>query len=126
MNPLIASFGYAFAGIGHMFRTQRNARIHFLIGLCACALGSFLPLARWEWAILVVMCTLVIAAEGLNTAIEATVDLVATDYHPLARVAKDVAAGMVLLCACAAVIIGCIIFLPHLWPRFYAIVGIPW
>jgi diacylglycerol kinase (ATP) len=74
-----------------------------------------LGLARWEWLALVLTITLVLAAEGVNTAVEAAVDVATSQYHPLARVAKDVAAGTVLICAIASVIVGCIIFIPHLW-----------
>ncbi len=116
MGSLIASFGYAFAGLGYLLRTQRNARIHTLVGACVIALGFFLPLARWEWLALLLTCAMVVAAEGVNTAVEATVDLATSSYHPLARVAKDVAAGTVLFCAIMSVVIGCVVFLPHLWP----------
>ncbi|NCC30984.1 MAG: diacylglycerol kinase family protein, partial [Chloroflexia bacterium] len=73
---------------------------------------------RWEWLILVLTMTLVLAAEGVNTAVEATVDLATTSYHPLAKIAKDVAAGTVLLCACASIVVGCLIFLPRLMAWF--------
>ncbi|MEI7771900.1 MAG: diacylglycerol kinase family protein [Chloroflexales bacterium] len=116
MRSLIASFGYAFAGLWHMICTQRNAQIHVLAGACAVALGFTLRLERWEWLALVLIIALVLAAEGVNTAIEAAVDLATSAHHPLAKVAKDVAAGTVLICAIAAVIIGCLVFLPHLLP----------
>lgn len=113
---LIRSFGYAFAGVWYLLRTQRNAQIHCLVGLCALALGAVLRIERWEWLGLALIITIVLAAEGVNTAVEAAVDLAAGGaHHPLAKVAKDVAAGAVLLCAIAAVVVGCIIFLPHLW-----------
>ncbi|WP_129629808.1 diacylglycerol kinase family protein [Candidatus Oscillochloris fontis] len=114
VEALIASFGYAFAGVWYMFRTQRNAQIHLLVGACALALGSILGLERWEWLALVLVIALVLAAEGMNTAIEVTVDLITTARHPLAKIAKDVAAGTVLICAITAVVVGCIVFLPHL------------
>ncbi|NJM07712.1 diacylglycerol kinase family protein [Candidatus Gracilibacteria bacterium] len=120
LAKLLRAFRYAFGGLGYLLRTQRNAQIHCLIGLCALALGAFLGLARWEWLALVLTIALVLAAEGVNTAIEAAVDVATEAYHPLARVAKDVAAGAVLICAIAAVIVGCIIFLPHLVPRIIA------
>lgn len=115
LGPLIAAFRFAFAGLWYLLRTQRNAQIHCLIGACAVALGATLRIARWEWLALVLTIALVLAAEGLNTAIEAAVDLASPGLHPLAKVAKDVAAGTVLLCALAAVVAGCIIFIPHLW-----------
>jgi diacylglycerol kinase (ATP) len=112
---LISAFRCAFAGVAHLLRTQRNAQIHCLVAACALALGAFLGLARWEWLALVLTITLVLAAEGVNTAVEAAVDVATSSYHPLARIAKDVAAGTVLICAIASVIVGCIIFVPHLW-----------
>lgn len=115
-RKLFASFRWAFAGLWYLFTTQRNARIHLLAGACALALAAVLGLERWEWLALVLTITLVLAAEGINTAVEATVDVATSRYHPLARLAKDVAAGSVLLCAIAAVIVGCLLFLPHLWP----------
>jgi diacylglycerol kinase (ATP) len=113
---LLKSFRYAFHGVWYFLSTQRNAQIHMLVAACALALAAVLGLARWEWLALVLMITLVLAAEAMNTAIEAAVDVATSTYDPLARVAKDVAAGAVLLCAIAAVIVGCLIFLPHLWP----------
>jgi diacylglycerol kinase (ATP) len=114
MRSFIAAFGFAFAGLGHLFRTQRNAQVHCLVGACAVALGAFLGLERWEWLVLIITITMVLAAEGVNTAVEAAVDVATSERHPLARIAKDVAAGTVLLCAIASVIVGCILFLPHL------------
>jgi len=116
MGPLIAAFGYAFQGLWYLLRTQRNAQIHCLVGACALALGATLRIARWEWLALVLTIAIVLAAEGMNTAIEATVDLACAKPHPLAKLAKDVAAASVLICAIASVIVGCIIFLPHLLP----------
>lgn len=116
LSSLLAAFGHAFAGIWHLLRTQRNAQIHVLVGACAVALGVVLGLERWEWLALVLTIALVLASEGVNTAVEAAVDVATSTYHPRARVAKDVAAGAVLLCAIASVVVGCLIFLPHLWP----------
>lgn len=121
-GKLLAAFGYALDGLSYLFRTQRNAQIHALIAACALSLGAFLGLARWEWLVLVLTITLVLAAEGFNTALEAAVDLTTTAPHPLAKIAKDVAAGTVLLCAGSAVLVGCLIFLPHLWPILQALI----
>jgi diacylglycerol kinase (ATP) len=116
MRSLLASFRYAFGGLRYFFATQRNAQIHVLISACVVALGAVLGLERWEWLALVIMIALVLAAEALNTAIEAAVDVATSQYHPMARVAKDVAAGAVVLCAAGAVVVGCLVFVPHLWP----------
>jgi diacylglycerol kinase (ATP) len=113
---LILSFRYAFAGICYLLWTQRNAKIHSAIGLAAIGLGVLLGIDRYEWLVLLVMITFVIAAEGVNTALEAVVDLISPEYHPLAKIAKDVGAGTVLIIAIASVIIGIVLFLPHLLP----------
>jgi diacylglycerol kinase (ATP) len=118
LGPLIAAFGYAFQGLWYLFRTQRNAQIHLLVAGCALALGAALRIERWEWLVLILTIALVLAAEAVNTAIEAAVDLTTTSRHHLAKVAKDVAAGSVLICAIASVIVGCIVFLPHLIALF--------
>ncbi|NTU85291.1 MAG: diacylglycerol kinase family protein [Chloroflexales bacterium] len=120
---LVAAFRYAFHGIWYLLSTQRNAQIHCLVGACAVALAAVLRVERWEWAALLLTITLVLAAEGVNTAVEAAVDLVTIARHPLAKVAKDVAAGTVLLCAIASVIVGCVIFLPRLIPLLAALAG---
>ena len=115
-DSLAASFRYAFAGLGYLLWTQRNAKIHSLIGLAAVALGILLGLDRFEWLVLTLTIAIVLAAEGINTALEAAVDLASPDYHPLAKIAKDVGAGTVLLTAIAAVIVGLLLFLPRLLP----------
>jgi diacylglycerol kinase len=113
-SDLLRSFYFAFAGLGFLFRTQRNARIHIMVGVIACGLGWWLRISRVEWAIIVLTVASVLILEGLNTAIEAAVDLASPNVHPLAKVAKDVAAAMVLIAAIAAVIIGILILAPPL------------
>ncbi|MCS6938773.1 MAG: diacylglycerol kinase family protein [Roseiflexaceae bacterium] len=119
----LRSFPFAFAGIGHLLRTQGNAQIHVAAGSVAVALGFLFNIDRGEWLALALTITLVLAAEGVNTAVEAVVDLVTPGFHPLAKIAKDVAAGTVLLTAIGAVAVGLIVFLPRLWalvaPWFY-------
>ncbi|HEY3227568.1 MAG TPA: diacylglycerol kinase family protein [Roseiflexaceae bacterium] len=121
---LLVSFRYAFAGIRYLLWTQRNAKIHTAIAIVAVALALLLRIDRGEWLALVLTIALVLGAEGVNTAVEAAVDLASPGYHPLAKIAKDVAAGMVLLIAIAAVIVGLIIFLPHLLPIVLRILGL--
>jgi diacylglycerol kinase len=113
---LISAFRYAFAGLWYLLSTQRNAKIHALLGLIATALGVVVGLDRYEWLALVLTIAIVLAAEGVNTAVEAAVDLAASDYHPLAKIAKDVGAGTVLVTAIASLVVGLILFLPHLLP----------
>jgi diacylglycerol kinase (ATP) len=109
-----ASFRYASAGLRHLFATQRNARVQAAAGVAALGLAAFLRLSRGEWAILTLTIALVLTLEAINSAIEATVDLVTSEYHPLAKVAKDLAAGAVWLMALASVAIGAILFGPRL------------
>ncbi|HEU5014570.1 MAG TPA: diacylglycerol kinase family protein [Roseiflexaceae bacterium] len=116
---LFASFRYAFEGIVYLFRTQRNAQIHAAVSFSIVLLGAAFQISQSEWLAIVLAIMIVIGAEGANTAIEAVVDLVSPSYHPLAKIAKDVAAGTVLLAALGAVVIGMIIFLPRLWALIF-------
>ena len=111
----IASFGYAFSGLWYVLRTQRNARVHAVVALLAVTAGIFLRISAIEFAITFVAISGVFIAEMFNTALEASVDLASPQPHPLAKIAKDVAAGAVLVNAMLAVIIGLCIFGPHLW-----------
>ena len=113
------SFYFAFAGLGYLFRTQRNARIHLLIGVGACALGAWLEISRVEWALIMFTIALVLILEGLNTAVEAAIDLASPEIHPLAKAAKDLAAGMVLIAAIASVAVGGLILGPPLWRKLF-------
>jgi diacylglycerol kinase len=111
----IGGFGYAFAGLWYALRTQRNARVHVAVALLVIIVGLFLHLSALEFAILFVAITGVFIAEMFNTVIELCVDLASPNYHPLAKIAKDVAAGAVLLSAMLAIVIGLLVFGPHLW-----------
>ena len=117
-KTLLASFGYAGAGLRYVLRTQRNFRIHLAAALIATIAGGLLGLSFTEWATLAILVVMVLAAEMVNTMVEALVDLVTQDYHPLAKVAKDVAAGVVLLTAIGAVVVGGLIFGPKLLAVF--------
>src|SRR6478672_1146484 len=114
---IIRSFYFAFAGLAYLFRTQRNARIHAILGTAACGLAFWLGISRVEWAVLVFTIALVLILEGLNTAVEAAIDLASPEIHPLAKAAKDLAAGMVLIAAIASVAVGLLILGPPLWHR---------
>lgn len=111
---LIRSFGFAFAGIGAMLRTQRNAQIHTVATIVVVVAGWFFGVSTGEWIALILATALVLSLEALNTALEAVVDLVSPQPHPLAKKAKDVAAGAVLIGAIGAALVGCIIFVPKL------------
>lgn len=120
MNPhklkshnLLASFGYAAQGMATALANERNMRIHLTAVVVVSTIGAFLSLAPMEWVILTLTMALVIAAELLNTAIEAAVDLVCPRPHPLAAVAKNAAAAAVLVTAVAALIVAWLL----LWPK---------
>ena len=119
-STFLTSFKYAFSGMWHVLRTQRNARIHLSLALVVIVLGLWLGLSRIEWAIIVLTIGLVLAAESFNTVAEAAVDLATAEYHPLAKIAKDVAAGAVLLMAITAVVVGILILGPPLWAALLA------
>ena len=105
------SFRYAVEGIVHVFRTQKHMRFHFLTLVLVLILGMLYRLQRAEMAVLFVVVSGVLIAEMFNTAVESVVDMVTQAYHPLAKLAKDIAAGAVLIAAINAVIVGAVLFL---------------
>lgn len=111
---LFTSFRYAWAGVCYAFTTQRNFRIHTLIATIAVSLGFSLHVTTVEMSIVALTCALVMVLELLNTAIESVVDLtVKQTYHELAKIAKDCAAGAVLISAIAALLVASFILLPY-------------
>lgn len=108
------AFRNAARGLYVMVRTQRNARIHLAVALLVVVLGFLLKISIKEWCMIVLAIGMVLAAEGVNTAIEKAVDLASPGYNENARNAKDVAAGAVLLTVIASVVTGLLIFLPRL------------
>ncbi|MEM8722492.1 MAG: diacylglycerol kinase family protein [Cyanobacteria bacterium P01_G01_bin.39] len=115
---LFLSFKYAWAGVRYAFVTQRNFRIHTFIGIFAVSLGAFLGIRAMEMAVITMTCAIVMVLELINTAIESVVDLtVKQSYHELAKIAKDCAAGAVLISAIAAVIVAALILFPPLLQR---------
>ena len=105
-HDLGAAFRYAFAGLFAAWRTERNVRIHAVIAVAVVVAGALLRLPAAAWAILFLAIALVVTAELLNAAVEAVVDLVSPEDHPLAKRAKDVAAAGVLVAAAGAVAVG--------------------
>lgn len=119
----LRSFHHAGSGLWYVIRTQRNMRVHLTIAAAALTLGLILRLSPAELAVIVVTIAVVTVAEMVNTVAEACVDLATQEWHPIAKVAKDVAAGAVLLAAILAVVVGLLIFLPHLWPLALHLLG---
>lgn len=108
------SVGHALDGIEYAVNHERNVKIEILFAILTSILGFILKISLLEWVIIVLVIAMVLALELVNTAIERTVDLVTKDYHDLAKAAKDVAAGAVLIMSMFSVIIGLIIFLPKI------------
>jgi len=108
------SFSFAGQGVWHVIRTQRNMRVHLLAALAAIAVGLALHIDASDWACILTVIGLVLTAETLNTVVEAVVDLCTDEFHPLAKAAKDMAAGAVLISSAAAVGVGIAVFLPRL------------
>ena len=107
------SFKYAWAGVRYAFATQRNFRIHTFIGIAAVGLSVLFHVTPVEISIVTLTCALVMVLELLNTALESVVDLtVGQSYHELAKIAKDCAAGAVLISAIAALLVASCIILP--------------
>ena len=119
----LRSFVFAWQGIQYTARTQRNMRVHLALAALATVAGLLLGLSSAEWAVLTLAFAGVIVSEMVNTVTESTVDLVTREFHPLARVAKDVAAGAVLVSAMFAIVVGLFVFMPHLWPLFLRLTG---
>lgn len=119
LKILAKSFHYALQGIAQSLEENQNLRIHFLVAIIVMVASILFQISRYEMGILGVMILLVISAEMINTAIEKMVDLITTEHRKEAKIAKDVAAGMVLVNALGSVIVGTIIFIPHILALFH-------
>jgi diacylglycerol kinase (ATP) len=110
-TPLILqSFNYAFEGLIHVLRRERNMRIHFAIATGVLVLAFLSDINRFELIALMIAIAFVLIAEMVNTAVEATIDLATTSFDPLGKLAKDIAAGAVLIASANAVVVGYLVF----------------
>ncbi|WP_026234599.1 diacylglycerol kinase [Calidithermus timidus] len=114
MRGLRASFAYAFAGLRHAWKSQRNFRLECYAGVMALGLSLWLGVGLVEVLLLILV---VLSLELLNTALEAVVDLSSPTYHPLAKAAKDTAAAAVLVSSVLSATIGAVLLLPALLQR---------
>lgn len=117
-HSIFKSFGYALNGLKGIILQERNFKIQLFIGTVAVILGFVLNLTLPEWLDLVIVITLVLIFELINTSIEEMVDLVSPEVQEKARIAKDVAAGTVLVAAIGSVIVGAMLFLPKILSLF--------
>jgi undecaprenol kinase len=117
-NRLLNSFSFAKDGIVSALRTERNMRFHLVFSVLVIVVSVFFSINKTEWLFILIAISGMFALELVNTAIERVVDLVTEDYHPLAKQAKDIAAGAVFIYALVSVAIGAMIF----WPYFSQII----
>lgn len=111
-SRFLKSFQFAAAGVWAAAKSEQNIRFHFLAAAVVLAAGVFSGLTYIEWLIIILLIGGMIAFEMMNSAMERIVDLASPDLHPLAKLAKDMAAGAVLVFAAASAIIGLLIFIP--------------
>jgi diacylglycerol kinase (ATP) len=104
------SFNFAFEGIIHVLRTQRNMRIHFAVAFVVLVAALVVNVTKLELIALLISITFVLIAEMLNTGLEAAIDIATTSFDPMAKLAKDIAAGAVLIATANAVIVGYLVF----------------
>ena len=114
LKKFFLSFKYPIKGLKYAYRNEQNLAVDVGIALLVVIAGFIFRVSVSEWAILLLTIGLVISCELVNTAIEAVVDLITEEYHPLAKVAKDTSAAAVFIFAIISVIVGLIIFLPKL------------
>ena len=114
-KKLINSFKYAIQGILSSFKTERNMKIHIFIMILVIITGLILKINKYEWIACILCFAIVISGELFNTAIETVVDMVMPYKNDKAKIAKDIAAGAVLVLAIGAAIVGVIIFVPKIF-----------
>jgi diacylglycerol kinase (ATP) len=107
---LFDSFNYAFEGIIHVLRTQRNLRIHFTVAVAVIVVALIVNVTKLELIALLISITFVLIAEMLNTAVEAAIDIATTAFDPMAKLAKDISAGAVLIATVNAIAVGYLVF----------------
>ena len=121
---IFESFNYAFEGIIHVLRTQRNMRIHFGVALIVLIAGLAVDVSRLELIALLLAIAFVLIAEMINTAIESAIDVATTSFDPMAKLAKDIAAGAVLIATVNAIAIGYLVFSGQVANRRPGLVGL--
>ena len=109
-GSLVESFNFAIEGVVHVLRTQRNMRIHFAIAVAVLIIAVAAGVSRLELIVLLLSIAFVLVAEMINTAVEGTIDAATTSFDPMAKLAKDIAAGAVLIASINAVAVGYLVF----------------
>jgi len=119
IRRLTRSFTYALDGVNYALNHDQNLVIHFIAATFVIILSIIFDISAFEQGILGITILLVISAEMINSALEKMVDLITKEHHEEAKIAKDIAAGMVLITSLGAVVVGSLIFLPHILHYLY-------
>lgn len=114
IKKFVRSFGYAFEGLKLAVTLDQNVRFHLIVGLIVVVFSIYLKISKFDYLIVLFAIFFVIITEMINTAIEEMTDLIVQEHRREAKIAKDVAAGSVLLAAIFAVVAGIIVFLPYI------------
>ena len=114
VRNIIDSFNYAVSGIITAIKTEKSMRLHYIIAVLVLLSSLFFDFNRTEFLLLLFAVSLVVISEMINTAIERTIDLITKEFHPLARLVKDVAAGAVLIATINSLIVGYLLFFERL------------
>jgi diacylglycerol kinase len=117
--PLMNSFKFAFEGLFYAIKNNRNLKIHLVAGLIVILASIYFHVSSFEKEILGILILLVILSEMINTSIEEMVNLITNEHRKEAKIAKDVGAGMILVAALGAAVIGLIIFIPYILKIFH-------
>ena len=119
LKRLVKSFFYAFTGLKKVYKEEKNFRIHLLVALLVLLLAVYLQVALWEWMILLLLISFVLILEILNSIFERIIDILKPRIHQYVKDIKDMGASIVFLGALISVIIGIMIFLPHIIDKFF-------
>ncbi len=119
MRVFIKSFRHAIDGIIHTIINENNFRIHLVLLTLTICFGLYFKIETFEWLFIIVISSMVLFAELINTAVENTLDWLEPNHHDVVKVVKDVCAGAVLVTAIGAFIMGIIIFTPHFITLFF-------
>lgn len=114
MIAFFNSFKFAFSGIFHLLKTERNFKIHIFAFVLVIVAGFYFKIERFEWMALLIVSAIVISLEAFNTSIEKLCDLYSTEKNEKIKIIKDIAAGSVLISVLFSIVIGVLIFGKHL------------
>lgn len=112
------SIKYSLEGLSYGYRNEQSLILHGFCTILAVILGLIFHITFWEWAVIIISLVIVLAVELLNTAIEATVDLITKEIHPLAKIAKDCGSAAAFVSGVASAVICLVIFLPKIFAMF--------